>query len=66
MFHTKTSITRDAAHRESIYWIVARNRDNSNAIRHHYMFALAHDAKTGFLQCLDGIEMIDAGNFRHG
>jgi len=48
------------------YWIVARNRHNANAIGHDNMLALAHDAKAGLLQSPNGIEMIDAGNLRHG
>jgi hypothetical protein len=66
LFDVETGIACDASHRESIYWIVARNRHNSDAIRHHDMLALAHDAKAGFFQRLDGIQMIDAGDLWHG
>ena len=30
------------------------------------MLALGHDAKVGLLQRPNGIEVIDAGNLRHG
>ena len=66
LFDVETSIARNAAHRKGIYWIVARNRHNANAIRHDDMLALAHDAKAGLLQSPNGIEVIDAGNLRHG
>ena len=65
LFDAETSITSDASHRESIYWIMARNRYNANAVRHHDMFTLAHDAEASLLQSPDGIEVIDAGNLRH-
>jgi hypothetical protein len=65
LLHVEARIARDAAHRKSIYRIVARNRHNSNAIRHHDVLALADDAKAGLLQSPDGIEVIDAGNLRH-
>ena len=66
MLHSKTGITCDTSHRESIHRIVAWNGDNANSIRHHYVFSLANDVKPGFLQSLDGIEVIDARNLRHG
>jgi hypothetical protein len=66
LFDVETSITSDASHRESIDWIVARNCHNANAVRHHDMLALAHDAKTRLLQSPHGIEVIDAGNLWHG
>src|SRR6266404_518982 len=62
LFDVESSIARNAAHRESVYWIVARNRHNANTIRHDDVFTLAQDAKVGFLQRLYGIEMIDARN----
>jgi hypothetical protein len=65
LFHAEAGITRDAAHRESVYGIVARNRHNANPIRHDDVFALAEDAKAGLLQSLHGIEMVDAGNLWH-
>jgi hypothetical protein len=62
LFDAESSIARNAAHRESVYWIVARNRHNANTIRHDDVFTLAQDAKAGLFQRLHGIEMIDAGN----
>ena len=65
LLHAKTGITRDAAHSKRIHWVVTWNSDDANAVRHDDMFVLSHDAKTGLLQSLDGIEVIDAGNLRH-
>jgi len=62
----EASITSDASHSESIYWIVARNRHNANAVRHHGVIPLTHDAKASLLQSLNGIEVIDSGNLWHG
>lgn len=59
LFDVESSITSDASHRECINWIVARNRHNSNAVRHHNVLTLAHDAKTDLLQSPDRIQMID-------
>ena len=66
MFDVETSIASDATHRKSIYRIVARNRHNSNSIRHYDVLALAHDAKTDLPQSPDSIEVIHAWNLWHG
>jgi len=62
LFDAESSIARNATHRESVYWVVARNGHNANTIRHDDVFTLAQDSKAGLFQSLHGIEMIDAGN----
>jgi hypothetical protein len=66
LFDVEASITSNASHSKSIYWIVARNRHNANAVRHHAVLPLTHDAKAGLLQSLNGIKVIDSRNLRHG
>lgn len=39
---------------------MARNRYNANAVRHHRVLPLTHDAKADLLQSVNGIEMIDS------
>ena len=65
LFHREAGIAIDTSHRKSIYGVVTRNSDHSNSIRHDDMFALADNAKAGFLQSVDCIKVIDARNFRH-
>jgi len=66
LFHAEAGVASNAAHRESIYGIVARNRHNTNSIRHDDVFTLAQNALASLFPRLHGIEMLDAGNFRHG
>jgi hypothetical protein len=61
LFHAQAGIASNTAHRESIYWIVARDRHNTNPIRHDDVFTLAQYAKASLFQSPHGIEMIDAG-----
>jgi hypothetical protein len=41
---------------------VARNRYDALTIAHNDMLSLTHDSETGFLQCADSVEMINAWN----
>ena len=66
LFHAESGVAGNTAHRESIYWIVARNRHNTNSIRHDDVFTLTENAEASFFQSPHGIEMIDAGNFWRG
>ena len=66
LFHAKAGVASNAAHRESVYGILARNRHNTNSIRHDDVFTLTQNAEASLLQSPHGIEMIDAGNLRHG
>lgn len=65
LFDVESRITSDASHRKSVNWIVARNRHNANAIRHHNVLTLAHDAKACLLKSPDRIEVIDPRNLWH-
>jgi len=48
LFQTQSRIPDDAAHRECIHWIVARNHQDSRPIRHDNMRALALDMEARF------------------
>jgi hypothetical protein len=52
LFHAKAGVASNTAHRESIYWIVARNRHNTNSIRHDDVFTLAQNAEAGLSRAL--------------
>jgi hypothetical protein len=65
LFDAETSIACNAAHRECVYRIEARNRNNTNTIRHNDMFALAQNSKASLFESLHCFKMINARNFRH-
>src|SRR4051812_2579432 len=65
LFDTETGIACNATHCESVYRIVARNRHDTNTVRHDDVFTLTQDAKASLFKSLHGIEVIDAGNLRH-
>jgi hypothetical protein len=54
------------AHGEGIDGIVAGDGQNADAVSHDNVLALASNAKTGFLEGADGIQMVDAGKLSHG
>ena len=66
IFYSETCIPGDTTHRKSVDRVIAWNCNDSNSVRHYDVFALANDAETGFLESLDGIEVVDARNFWHG
>jgi hypothetical protein len=51
----------DVAHCDRIHRIVPGNGQDAFAVGHERVLALSHDAKAGFLESTNGIEMIDAG-----
>lgn len=62
MLDREAGVTNETAHRERVDWIVARNGDNSLAIRHHDVLALTCDPKPGLFEGAHCIKMIDAWN----
>ena len=56
----------DAAHRERIDRIVARNRKDTLAIGHDDVLALASDAEASLFERSHGPEMVDTGYPGHG
>jgi hypothetical protein len=66
LFNAQAGIAHDAAHRQSINWIVPRDGENACAIGHDDVLALTDDAEACLLQSPDRFQMIDAGNLRHG
>ena len=65
-FDREPGITSDTAHCKCIDWVIAWNRNNANPVGHDDVLALPNDEEAGFLKSLDRIEMVDAGDFRHG
>jgi len=62
----KAGVTHDAGHGECIDWIVPWDGQNTHAVGHDDVLALASDAKAGFLEGADGIQMVDARKLPHG
>lgn len=62
----KTRVLDDAAHRDGIDRIVARDRQDSLAVAHHDVLALTHDPEAGLLQSAHCVQMVDAGKARQG
>ncbi len=65
LFDRQPSVASDAAHGESVDWVVPRNSHDANTVRHNDMFALANDAEVCLLKRADSIQVIDAGDLRH-
>lgn len=65
-FGRQPRIPHDAAHRERVHRIMARDREDADAVRQNNMLALPNDPEAGLLQSLDRIQVVDAGNLRHG
>jgi len=61
----ESCVTGDSTHRERVDGVVARNGDDSGAVGHDDVLALARDSKTDLLECTYRIEMIDAGDPGH-
>jgi hypothetical protein len=60
-FERQTRVLDDAAHRDGIDRIVARDRQDPLAVAHHDVLALTHDPEAGFLQRPHRVQMVDAG-----
>lgn len=58
-------VANDAAHRDGVDRIVARDGDDAHAIAHDDMLTLAQNGEPGLLQRPDGIQMVDAGELGH-
>lgn len=65
ILYRQTGVFDDAAHGVGVDGIGARDGQKALTVRHHDVLALTDNAKAGFLQCADGMEMIDAGKLRH-
>jgi hypothetical protein len=57
------SVASNAAHCESVDWVVPWNRHDANTVRHNDMSPLAHHAEAGLFESADRIEVIHARNF---
>ncbi len=63
---SKAGVLNDAAHREGIDRIVARNRKDTLAIGHDDVLALASDPEARLLKRSHGPEVVDTGYPGHG
>nr|VFK44253.1 MAG: hypothetical protein BECKTC1821E_GA0114239_103311 [Candidatus Kentron sp. TC]VFK60601.1 MAG: hypothetical protein BECKTC1821F_GA0114240_104710 [Candidatus Kentron sp. TC] len=63
-FIGQSCITDNISHGDCIDGIMARNRDNSDAVRHDNMFSLTSHPETRFFQGPYRIEVIDPDEFR--
>jgi hypothetical protein len=61
----KPGILSDAAHREGVDWVVARNGQNPPAIRHDDVFAFTNHLEARLLQSSHGLEVRDSRDLRH-
>ena len=59
----ESGVTHKTAHREGIDRVVTRNGENSLAIRHHNMLALACNPETRLLKSTNCIQVVDASDF---
>jgi len=55
----------DVAHRVSVNWIVSRNRQCANAVRHDDMTTVSYKDEPGLLQRSNRRPLINTGDFRH-
>jgi len=56
----EAGVAYDPTHRESVDWIMARDRDNSGTVSHYDVLALASDSKAGLFQGSHGCQVVDA------
>ena len=57
-FGRQSRVPHDAAHRERIYRVMARDREDANAVRHDDMLALTDNPEAGLLQRPDRIQVV--------
>jgi hypothetical protein len=62
LLNREARVTNDAAESEGIDRIVARDRNDSRAVRHDDVLALPDDHEPSLLERAYGVEMIDAGD----
>src|SRR5437588_9843879 len=65
-FDRQACVTHDAAHRECVDGIMARDGEDAYTVGHDDVLTLTNDAEARLLQSFDRVRMIDAGNLRHG
>ena len=64
LFDGQARIPHDPAEGVCVYGVVARDRQNADAVGHDDVFALPRDPKPGLFQGTHRVEMIDPGNLR--
>ena len=62
LFDGEAGVTHEAAHGECVDWIVARDGEDSLAIRHHDVLALTCDPEPRLFEGAHCIKVIDAWN----
>jgi hypothetical protein len=53
------------AHGERVDRIMARDREDSDTVRHDDVPSLARDTEAGLFEGANRVEVVDAGDFRH-
>ena len=66
LINRETGIAHNTAESESVDGVVARDRQNTRAIRHDDMLTLTNDRETCLLQSAHCIEVIDPRDLRQG
>lgn len=66
LLNRETGITNNAAKRESIDWIVARDSQDAPAIRHDDMLPLSNDREACLFEGTHSIEVVDPLDFGQG
>ena len=62
---SETCVTKDAAHREFVDRVVARDRENAAPVTHYDVFTLVDDFEAGLFESPNSSEMIYARELRH-
>jgi len=65
LLNGEARVVDDSTHRECVDRIVARDSDNSGAVSHDDVFALASDSKASLFERFHGCKMVNAGYPRH-
>src|SRR5664280_2039125 len=61
----ESGVADNAAHREGIHRVVARNGKNALAIRHDDVSTLPQNAESNLLQSTNSLKVGNSGNFAH-
>ena len=60
LFDCEAGVSNNTAHRVFVYRIIARHRDDSNAVSHHDVLALGGNGETCLFESSNRSKMIDS------
>jgi len=66
LFDGEAGVPDDTAEGKRVDGVVTRDGEDTRAVGHNDVLALADHRKSGLFESADGIEMIDAWNLRQG